>query len=537
MPTRKRPAAVAAPRAAKHPNSGGHIAAIVLAVIIGFVALVRLRLLDLPLQRDEGEYAYAGQLILQGIPPYALAYNMKFPGTYAAYALIMAIFGETASAIRLGLLLVNAATTLLLYFLTRRLLDRTTALIAAASFALLSLELTIQGTYAHATHFVVLPVIAAMLLMIRGGTWRMFFAGALLMLAILMKQPAATFAVFAGAWMLIERRFRDASLLAAGAAVVAAITGAILSVCGVFGRFWFWTIQYAREYITSAAADDAATLFRVSASAIVRFEPLLWILAAIGMAMLFIEPMARRKWKFVAGFAVAGIVAVLPGLYFRPHYFIVLLPAAAMLIAIAIGGAQRRIAARSQSGALRVLPAAIFGMAILITIGQQAEGWFSMNGTAISRMLYDLNPFPEAPEIAKYLSDHTSADERIAVLGSEPEIYFYAGRKSATGYIYAYPLMEHQKFARMMQAEMIREITAARPRYLVMVSTSASWLRKKDSDPLIFNWILQQARSGDWAVDGVADIAPSDTKFVWGAEAATYRPRSGNVVTVYRRVR
>lgn len=37
-----------------------------------------------PLERDEGEYAYAGQLMLQGIPPYQLAYNMKLPGTYAA---------------------------------------------------------------------------------------------------------------------------------------------------------------------------------------------------------------------------------------------------------------------------------------------------------------------------------------------------------------------------------------------------------------------------------------------------------------------
>ena len=50
---------------------------IFLAVIVfGLV----IRLLGIPLERDEGEYAYAGQLILQGIPPrYKLAYNMKFP--------------------------------------------------------------------------------------------------------------------------------------------------------------------------------------------------------------------------------------------------------------------------------------------------------------------------------------------------------------------------------------------------------------------------------------------------------------------------
>jgi hypothetical protein len=47
---------------------------------LAVVAGIRLRLLSFPLERDEGEYAYAGQLMLQGIPPYELAYNMKFPG-------------------------------------------------------------------------------------------------------------------------------------------------------------------------------------------------------------------------------------------------------------------------------------------------------------------------------------------------------------------------------------------------------------------------------------------------------------------------
>ena len=46
-----------------------------LAVVLGFNFFVRWRLLGMPLERDEGEYAYAGQLLLQGIPPYQLAWN------------------------------------------------------------------------------------------------------------------------------------------------------------------------------------------------------------------------------------------------------------------------------------------------------------------------------------------------------------------------------------------------------------------------------------------------------------------------------
>lgn len=41
----------------------------VLLTIIVLTGLLRYRLLDVPLERDEGEYAYAAQLILEGTPP------------------------------------------------------------------------------------------------------------------------------------------------------------------------------------------------------------------------------------------------------------------------------------------------------------------------------------------------------------------------------------------------------------------------------------------------------------------------------------
>ena len=112
------------------------------------------------MERDEGEYAYAGQLILQGIPPYQLAYNMKFPGTYYAYALILAVFGQTPWGIHVGLLLVNAATILLVFAMGRRLSGEFAGAVAAMSFAVFSLDRWLCGLFAHATHFVILLALA-----------------------------------------------------------------------------------------------------------------------------------------------------------------------------------------------------------------------------------------------------------------------------------------------------------------------------------------------------------------------------------------
>ena len=91
-------------------------------VVLLFVGFIRVRLLEMPLERDEGVYAYAGQLILQGIPPYELAYNMKLPGTYFAYALGMAVFGETIRGIHLTLILASSLTIIFMFLLGRKLL-------------------------------------------------------------------------------------------------------------------------------------------------------------------------------------------------------------------------------------------------------------------------------------------------------------------------------------------------------------------------------------------------------------------------------
>ena len=55
--------------AAQPSAAAGLLPWAIVLVIIFFAAMVRIRLLDIPLERDEGEYAYTGQLLLQGIPP------------------------------------------------------------------------------------------------------------------------------------------------------------------------------------------------------------------------------------------------------------------------------------------------------------------------------------------------------------------------------------------------------------------------------------------------------------------------------------
>ena len=181
---------------------------ILLAVVIAVVVFIRIHLLAIPLERDEGEYAYAGQLMLQGIPPYRLAYNMKFPGVYAAYALIMWIFGQTSIGIHLGLLIVNIASTVVVFLIARRLIGLIAGIAAAASYTILSASPSVLGLAAHATHFVMLPILLGALVLLKPGLTKkkmVFVSGILFGAGLLMKQPAIFFICFGATYLL----FRD----------------------------------------------------------------------------------------------------------------------------------------------------------------------------------------------------------------------------------------------------------------------------------------------------------------------------------------
>src|ERR1039457_1311803 len=360
--------------------------------------LLRVRLLDMPLERDEGEYAYAGQLMLQGIPPYQLACNMKLPGTYAAYAVLMAVFGQSIAGIHWGLLLVKCAAILLVYLLGKRLFGTACALAACAAYALLSIGSGVLGKEAHATHFVVLPALAGALLLARpAGSWRpatLWWSGLLFGLAFVMKQQGVLFGVF-GALYVTARCWREGRALVlklgtflGGAAAPFAVTCLLLWRAGVFPKFWFWPFIYARQYAAESSLADGISAFTENFSPILKQNAPLWLLAAAGLVLVWRKRESWGRAAFATGFLVFSFLAVCPGLFFREHYFVLLLPAVALLA----GAAVRHRAMYW-----------VFGAALVLSLGLQREFLFRLSPLEACRELYGRNPFPEAIQVADYI--------------------------------------------------------------------------------------------------------------------------------------
>jgi hypothetical protein len=456
-----------------------------------------------PLERDEGEYAYAGQLMLQGIPPYQLAYSMKLPGTAAAYALILAVLGQTYTAIHVGLIVVNVAASVLVFLLGVRLFDYLAGAVACASYALLSANPSGLGLAGHASHFVVLPALAGLLLLVyamqSGKTWLFFCSGLLLGLAFVMKQPGIFFLLFAGMYLLQDKlkfpsRWKDTvwslGALAVGGALPFAITCLLMLKAGVFHKFWFWTFSYTSQYATRVTMETGWTLFKYIIPRVVGPVILIWVIAGIGLTAFLWCSRARSRVIFVGLFLLFSVLAVCPGFYFREHYFILMLPAVSLLAGLAVRCTADRLFAWRPSPALRAVPMLLFLAAFVYTIYGQREIFFHMSPWDLCRTLYGANPFPEAFDVARLVKSQTPKGAPLAIVGSEPEIFFYADRPSATGYIYTYELMEPQKFAAIMQSEMIAEIEKARPELLIYVDVPLSWLPPAEgANMYIFDWL------------------------------------------------
>jgi len=511
-----------------------------LAIAVLLAVVVRLRLLSIPLERDEGEFAYAGQLMLKGIPPYKLAFNIKLPGTYAAYAGMMGLFGQTTTGIHFGFLLVNLATLALLFLIARRLLDAESAAIACVCYALFSLSPGVLGLQGHATHLVMLTALGGLWLLLQarasGRAWSFWWSGMLFGLSFLCKQPGLFFGMFGGAILLRDAaeapaaqraaRLRQIGIFCAGVALPFMATCLWMWRAGTLQRFWFWTIVYATFHAGNLGEEQVWWQLNDFSRRGGALE--LWALAAAAGLVCLLVDKARSDAKFIVvcllGFSLMALMA---SFYLFRHYFIVLLPVASLLVAVAVRGAARGAGWKFAGG--------FFALACAAFIVVNRAVWFQLPPEAVSHSLYQSELFAEAVEIGRYIRAHSTESDSIEVLGSEPEIYFYAHRHSASGYMYMYDLTKLSPYVPAMQREMMHDIETAKPFYLVDVHVPTSWAITMNSDREIINWSGAYERQYYDLAGKVVLAGTGRADYLWGPEAATNQMNAWTYISILRR--
>ncbi|HZN51291.1 MAG TPA: glycosyltransferase family 39 protein, partial [Methylomirabilota bacterium] len=337
-----------------------------LGLILMTAAAMRVRLLDIPLDRDEGEYAYFGQLLLEGVPPYAAAYNLKAPGIYVAYSLILALLGQTTTGIHVGLIVVTSLATVLMFVLARSLAGATAGLVASALYATQALNPKILGFAAYAEHFVLLFVIAGSIVLRplaqSRPPLRLVAGGILFGLSFLMKQSAAAFVLGAALYLFLSsadelaasdgaaagdgrlapwrERLRSVALFLGGAVAPFVLVCLWLLLAGTLGTFLFWAFVYGSTYSASLSASFGNLGGRFVAVA--PSSSVTLTLVVIGIVALLRDRLRARK-SFVLLLAAASCVGFAAGLHFRPQYCLLLIAPLAIMAAVGVDALGRLI--------------------------------------------------------------------------------------------------------------------------------------------------------------------------------------------------
>ena len=500
----------------------------------------RWHLLSFPLERDEGEYAYMGSLLLKGYAPYTLAYNMKWPGVYFTYGLFMQIMGENLFAIRFGTMVYLLITILLVFSLLKKQFNLLAASMGALTYAFLSCSWHLLGQAAHATHFVVFYSLLGIWLIQEAmqtadkgkSAILITVSGIALFLALLCKQSAVFYVGFA-IYLLVQarpNRRRHLFFFIGTMGVMVAITMAYFIFWGNFTNLIFWTFTYLAKYGTQVPLSWVPALFVRSIQSILgwgnwkgsleAFMPL-FLLGFLGLiALIFITIRTKQKGD-AAVFAFSSFLTVVPGFYFRDHYYLSALPAISLGIAFLIYKLPH----------ISWLVLGGLGVCLFFNL----DFLFLKDPTLSCKAIYTRNPFSESPIIAKFIQANSHVGDKLLVLGSEPQLYFESKRQSSTGFIYMYPMMENHSYALEMQQQMSREIELNPPQLIVFVKIYSSWLTRPESHTYLTGW-ANNFTSTYYHLIGAMSVLPDQLNTLSTFnDLRSFKPVSNDVIYIFER--
>ncbi len=520
---------------------------IIFALALLAVLIVRLRLLDIPLERDEGDYAINAALLLDGHSLSSPLIMKRFPFIYYIYMLFITLFGHSDAGIHFGLLLANLASAYGIFLLGSRLRDRNSGILAAAFFLLMSLSPDVNGLAANREHFQVLFLVFGAFFLLKAGQRKRYLnyalAGLMMGLSFAVKQNALFFMAWGGLWILAEGHFFQrkkwqAVWAAAGIYSLAALLPFFIilllyNYAGVFDAFLTKTFYSNSRYLTKLGYSEGVLNFYNHFSPFFYSYTFLFLFAFLPVFIWKKEKGAYRAKTFLLSFAIFSFVSIVPGGHFYPHYFNLIVPAIALAAAagtlelIKLSEARR---ARLQ-GVIVILPMLIMLQPLLA----ESFYFFRADATQASRVTYEYNPFPEAKAIGRHIKRITSDTSSIMVLGSEPELYFYAKRRPAISAYYMYFLMDGSELARQKQEELIRQAEKEMPEVIVYVGISSSWVSGPESDEHLLDWFNLFLENNRYQLVGVADIFKDRTHYIYGPEARKYKIRSNGFLTLLQR--
>ncbi|HEY3398913.1 MAG TPA: glycosyltransferase family 39 protein [Armatimonadota bacterium] len=453
------------------------------ALIAGYalLALWAISTLSWAMGRDQGVFAWVGDVVAHGGLPYRDAWEQKGPATHLQFAATQLLLGRNQWGLRLVDLLLLSASLLALGRLTGRVAGRWAAWWAPLFWGLAYAQSGYWQTAQPDGWAAMLATIAAALLF--GGGRRLLpraaLAGLLVGWAALYKFPLLYLlipALLPCLWWTPTgepARRRSAAWLYLGAGVLPTV--AVAGWLGMRGGL-------------PAAAEILLQFNPHAHGTVPGFQPLsaagAYLLShayLIGLALFgglwLTHPAAARYRPALGAWLLGGVVLlVVQNKYWEYHWWL-LLPPLALLGAA--GLASSGPAQRWRGSGAAVLGAIVVAGLAAPAVVYQVQAWAPTVTGRVSRAAFEHRftnrqafSYSNNREVARYLQAHTGPEEYVLVWGFEPQIYYLADRRCPTRFGFDYPLYAAAErdpaLGAKWQGEFLRDLNAHPPTYLVV---------------------------------------------------------------------
>lgn len=523
-----------------------------LGIVLIIIFIIRKNFLTIPFERDEGSYAYAGKIILDGAVTFRDIGSQRLDGVFYAYALLVGIFGYSVKALHVAFLVINILSAVMMFFLVKKLSNNLAGLAATAFFALLSMTAFASGFTIQSEHLVAFFVIGAFLCLIHffdsKKFWLLILSGILFSFAFQVKQTSFFYGFLAGALLIFKLIFTDKVnikklLLSVFIFCLSILLPVIIDLLiiyknGAWADFKLWFFDIRSQYTSLIKFDQGLNYLSYSFANIYKSYKFFWIISFIGTFTVFFTNLSLWKKIAVAGLNIAGFLTIVPGYHYYGHYFLQWIPAVCISAAIFIYTIQYVLAEKFKLKAGSILiPLIIIILSVVSNLSSLSKYYFNPNHTRILREVYGINPFPESKVIADKLNTLMKPEDKLAVFGTEIQMYVYTNKKSpsrfaGSGALLEFPVAQSKDW----QKEFISDVEKAEPKFLVFFSHAISWMANSKSENLIFPW-FDKFTAANYKLIGFADMLDNTTNYVWEPELdmAKNPPQSKYKIFIFQR--
>jgi hypothetical protein len=426
------------------PPAARPVAAAVL--LAGLAALTRASSWRKPLGTDTGQYLYVGDLILHGGTPYTDAVTNKGPMTYVLFALIRLAAGTSMTAVRLALLAFAVVAAVALGAYVAHFAGRAAGALAAVAFALFAGLPALQGADPNTEQLGVAFIVGSWWLATRSGRgarWPVaagvsIAAAAAMNPALGLALPFTAFEVARASRTGVLRRL---ALATAGGLAVALPFLLWLLAKGALDDMWRQVVDFALDRadgsVTRGAVRDDGTATGSDGTGTLGLPARgLWLLGVLGLLVACTEARMRRVAVPLLAWVVVCWARVKVATYEFPHHYYPVVPALAAGLAL---GALRAGALVAGPRLRWALAAVVLVIPLWHWVGEPERD--ALDVPPRLRWGEEFRSFSLAYPIASFVRAHTREDDRILVAGTDPEVYWLAGRRASTPYFDVFPLL------------------------------------------------------------------------------------------------